>query len=105
MNALVRLAIGVLIGSIIPWLGARAIRTRVHDYLDTSYPAWKLSSKTTGCNKDVERAVVVADFDGDRACDYVVRTISSSDDISRLTILTSANEYERCLLGSISCSG
>lgn len=72
---------------------------QVRDYLDKNYPAWKLSSKTTGCNKDFERAVVAGDFDGDRLRDYVVKFIAGSSGYI-IAFLSRGTDYKTVILES-----
>jgi hypothetical protein len=49
--------------------GAKANRQQlplaIRNYLDKSYPGWRLTSVATNCFRDFQRAVVKGDFDGD----------------------------------------
>lgn len=49
---------------------------QIRNYLNNNYPGWKLSSKTTGCNREFERAIVSGDFDGNGRRDYAVKFTS-----------------------------
>jgi hypothetical protein len=80
-------------------ISATAIPLTIRNYLNKTYPGWRLSAKTTGCNKSFERAVVVGDFDGDSAQDYVVKIITDQTGYI-IAFLKRGNDYKAVILES-----
>lgn len=52
---------------------AQTLPAKAANYLDKSYPGWKLSSVADGCGAEFSKSKVSGDFNGDKKTDYAVK--------------------------------
>jgi len=68
------------------------IPPKVKAPVDTNYPGWRLLYPTRACKGDFDRAVLIGDFNGDGARDYVVKIEASFNGIL-LALLSNKGAY------------